>query len=599
MAVQCGSALRENPRTRPAGVGKTAEWDDEALRWVEGRFWFDDRAADRACAFFPKYLCFTKGKWAGQPFVLEAWEENDIVRPAFGWKREDGSRRYRRVFVWIPRKNGKTELAAGIALLILVGDGEEGGEVYAIASEKDQARIVFDAATAMVNKSPELAAELECLKPSIYCPSLNAAFKPLSGVPEGKHGFNSSGLVGDEIHEWKTADLYTFIHDSSATRRQPFEFLISTAGKKGGVGEEFWDECIKIRDGVIDDPETLVVIYAADPEDDWTDPKTWFKANPQLGKSLPLDRVETDAKRARMSPRIENDFKRYRLNLWTEQAVRWLPINGIDDEGKKFGWDQCVGPIPWRTPKFALPLQVDESVKTADLDALRAASEFEQRLVGKTCFGGLDLSSIVDLSALLWWFPIQDGLDVPACLARFFKPHDLLKAHAKRDKLPYERWHKEGALQTTPGNVVDYEFIRTQIFKDADKFKIAHSGNEKREPHEGGLAIDRWNATETAIKLQQEGIPVVLFGQGYASLSAPSKELERLVLCNGFHHGGHPILRRHAQVAAVETDAADNIKPAKSKSTERIDGIAALVNAIGIAAKGVKPEPKYQMLVYG
>jgi phage terminase large subunit-like protein len=538
MAVACGPALREKPRTRPPGVNANAVWDDTALIWREGNYWFDERAADKAVSFFSDHLCFTTGEWAGRPFVLEPWEANDIIRPAFGWKRANGARRYRRVFVWIPRKNGKTELAAGIALLVLVGDAEDGGEVYAIASEKDQARIVFDKATSMVAKSASVRADLECLKPSIYCPTLNAAFKPLSGIPEGKHGFNMSGLVGDEIHEWKSADLYTFIHDSSATRRQPFEFLISTAGKKGGVGEEFWEECIKIRDGVVDDPETLVVIYAADPEDDWTDPKVWAKANPQLGKSLPLDRVETDFKRARMSPRIENDFKRYRLNLWTEQAVRWLPIKGVDDEGRKFGWDECVGPLPWK-----------ETGKAP------SESAFEKRMIGKTCFGGLDLSSIIDLSALLWWFPIQEGVPIPTCLARFFKPHDLLTVHSKRDKLPYDRWHKEGALFTTPGNVVDYDFIRAQIMRDAEKFKIAHVGNQKREPHEGGLAIDRWNATETAIKLEQEGLPVVLFGQGYASLSAPSKELERLVLCNGFHHGGHPVLRRHAQVAAVESDA--------------------------------------------
>jgi phage terminase large subunit-like protein len=561
MAVRSGPARREKPRTRPHGVGQRAVWDDAGLRWREDAFWFDERAADLAVAFFPEKLCFTTGEWAGRPFVLEDWEANDIIRPAFGWKRADGTRRYRRVFVWIPRKNGKTELAAGIALLVLVGDAEEGGEVYAIASEKDQARIVFDKATAMVGKSSSLSEHLECLKPSIYCPALNASFKPLSGKPEGKHGFNMSGLVGDEIHEWKSGDLYTFIHDSSATRRQPFEFMISTAGKKGGYGEEVWEECVKIRDGVIDDPETLVVIYAAAPDDDWTDPKVWAKANPNLGKSVKLERVETDCKRARQLPRLENDFKRYRLNMWTEQTVRWLPIDAIDDEGNKFGWDHCIGPRPWQ--------------------------ELEEVVRGKTCFGGLDLSSTTDLSALIWWFPIQPGLDVPVVLARFFKPQLLIKTHATRDKLPYERWVAEGALFATSGNVIDYGFIRRRIYADAEKFRVAHVGNHLRKPDEGGIAVDRWNATDTAVQLEEQGLPVVLMGQGFASLSAPSKELERLVTSNGFHHGGHPVLRRHAQVVAVEDDAADNIKPAKHKSTERVDGIAALVNGIGISLRGI------------
>lgn len=564
---------RKSPPPRPRGVYERAVWNVRDRVWCDGIYWYDEVAADRAAAFFPNHLSLTTGEWSGRPFVLEDWQEDDIIRPLFGWKREDGTRRYRRCYVWIPRKNGKTELAAGIALLMLVGDAEDGGEVYSIASEKEQASIVFNKATVMVGKSPTLSlsaeqggAELQCLKPSIYCPSLNASIKPLSGRPEGKHGFNCSGLIGDEIHEWKSADLYTFIHDSSSSRRQPLEFLISTAGKKGGYGEEVYDECVKIRDAVIDDPETLVVIYAADPEDDWTDPKTWAKANPNLGKTVKLDRVEVDCKRARQLPRIENDFKRYRLNLWTEQAVRWLPIDTVDDEGRKFGWDHCIGPVPWSDGQGKFPL--------------------EEKLRHKRCFGGLDLSSTTDLSALVWWFPIQDGLEVPCALARFWKPADLIKAHAKRDKLPYERWVKEGAVTTTPGNVVDYEFIQKQVLRDAESFRIAYYGQYKREANEGGLAIDRFNATETAVKLEQEGIPVILFGQGFVSLSAPSKELERLVLCNGFHHGGHPVLRRHAQVVAVEQDAADNMKPAKNKSTERIDGIAALVNALGIAAKG-------------
>ncbi|MBX3536446.1 MAG: terminase large subunit [Chelatococcus sp.] len=564
MAVQCGPARRAKPRSRPAGVHAGAKWDSRARIWKDGDYWFDERAADAAVAFFADHICLTEGEWAGRPFILEPWQENDIVRPLFGWKRPDGLRRYRRCYVWVPRKNGKTELAAGIALLVLLGDAEPGGQVYAIASEKEQARLVFDKATAMVGKSPSLSAALVCLKPSIYCPALNASFKPLSGKPGGKHGLSASGLIGDEIHEWVSGELYQFLHDSEAARRQPLEFLISTAGKKGGYGEDAWDECQKILDGTIEDPETLVVVYAASPDDDWTKPETWAKANPNLGVSKKLDTMETDCRRARQLPRLENGFKQFHLNIWTEQAVRWLPIDGMDDEGRRFGWDHCKGPIDWR--------------------------DLESRLVGKRCFGGLDLSSTSDLSALIWWFPVQSGLEVPVVLPRFFKPRDLLKAHGQRDKLPYAQWASgaQPALLTTPGNVMDYAFIQAQIYRDAERFRVAFAG-EQREPGEGGLAIDRWNAIETAVKLEQEGIPVVMFGQGFASMSAPAKELERLVLSNGFHHGGHPLLRRHAQVVAVVPDPADNIKPDKSKVTERIDGIVALCMALGIAAKD-KPE---------
>lgn len=563
MAIRCGPASgRKRATRRPAGVGALAKWNVSRKRWEEGDFWFDENAADSAVAFFKNHLCFTKGEWAGRPFVLENWQSVRIVRPVFGWKRADGTRRYRRCYVWVPRKNGKTELAAGIALLLLIGDAEEGGEVYAIASHEGQARLVFNQATTMVNKSGTLIDDLLPLKTSIYCPELNAAFKPLSGKAEGKHGFSASGLIGDEIHEWASGDLYQFVHDSEDARRQPLEFLISTAGKKGTYGEEVWDESLKILDGTIDDPETLVVIYAADPEDDWTDEETWKKANPNLGISKKLDAMRANALRARQLPRLENHFKNYHLNLWTDQAVRWLPIDAIDDDGKPFGWDHCKGSVEWK--------------------------ELESLVQHKTCFGGLDLSSTTDLSALVWWFPVQDGLDVPVVLARFFKPQALLKLHSKRDKLPYERWVKEGAIKATPGNVTDYNFIKKQIYEDGERFRIAHVGNHNRGAGEGGLAIDRWNATATAVELEQEGIPVVLFGQGFASMGAPSKELERLVMCNGFHHGGHPVLAQHAKVVAVEgPDAADNIKPAKNKSTQRIDGIVSQVMAIGLSSRGV------------
>lgn len=553
--------VAEPARPRALNAFPNAYWDGEF--WREGEFWYDERTADKATSFFPNHLVFTEGEWAGRPFVLEEWQEQDIIRPLFGWKRADGTRRYRRCFVWVPRKNGKTELAAGVALLALVGDAEMGGQVFSIASEEAQAKIVFTKASNMAVRTPMLATKLECLGKVIYCPELNASFRPLSGKPKGKHGLNMSGLVGDEIHEWPSGDLYTFVHDSSAARRQPLEFLISTAGQKGMHGEEVFKECQAILAGELDDPETMVVLYAPGEDDDWTKEETWRKANPNFGKSVKVEPFLADFKRAQQLPRLENDFKRYRLNIWTDQAVRWLPMDSVDrDEGRRFGWDHCIGPITWNDPKF------------------------EERLIGKRCFGGLDLSSTQDLSALVWWFPVQGGLDVPVFLCRAFKPADLLKEHGKRDRLPYERWVKEGALFTTPGNVVDYAFIERHVLSDATKFRVAYYGQANRETHEGGLAIDRFNATGTAVRLEAEGIPVVLYGQGFVSLSSPSKELERLVMANGFHHGGHPVFRRHAQAVAVVTDDAENIKPTKAKSNGRIDLIAAAVNALGIASQG-------------
>lgn len=554
------AATRWSEPERPACFVKypAAAWDEAGGVWRDGPYWFDAKAADKAAEFFPKYLCLTEGEWAGRPFVLQHWQEHDVVRPLFGWKRADGTRRYRRCYIWVPRKNGKTEFAAGLMWLMLLGDAEPGGQVYSIAAEKDQASIVFNKATTMLAYSPKLAEHATALKTAIYCPALNGSIRPLSGKPKGKHGLNMSGLIGDEIHEWPNGDLYTFVHDAGGARRQPLEVLISTAGVKGTHGEEVWDECQAILNGDIDAPDTLVVVFAANNDnDDWTSPELHRRVNPNYGVSVKVDTFEADLKRARQLPRLENDFKRYRLNMWTEQAVRWLPMEAVDDDGNKFGWDHCVGAHDWR--------------------------RFGDLLIGKRCFGGLDLSAINDLSALVWWFPIQPGLDRPVMLPRFFKPKQLLKVHGQRDKLPYDRWAEEGALIATQGKVVDYAFIRQQILEDGERFAIAYAGDMTPPEGTGALAIDRWNAIETTQRLRDENLPAFLFGQGYASMSAPAKELERLVLANGFDHGGHPVLRQHAKVCAIETDPAGNIKPSKQGSSQRIDGVVGGVMALGIA----------------
>lgn len=521
---------------RPPWIRASAEWDEDRGTWVDGEYWFDDKAGAAAVSFFHDKLRFTEGEWAGRPFRLEGWQENDIIRPLFGWKRADGTRQFRRCIVWIPRKNGKTELAAGVALLALIGDGELGGQVYSIAKDKDQARLVFSKAGAMVNLSPSLSDLLQTFKPSIYCAELNAAFKPLSGNATGKHGLSMSGLIGDEIHEWPSGDLYTFVHQSSVARRQPIEFLISTAGQRLGFGWETFEYCQKVRQGVVDDPETLIIIYAADPEADWTDEATWRAANPNYGVSVKPDYLRAECKRAQESPRHENDFKRYHLNIWTEQAVRWLPMDR---------WRELAGETPWE--------------------------EMAETLRGRRCFGGVDLSQTTDLTAELLVFPpVADG-ERWKFLPRFFVPADRVESRVKRDRVPYDKWARSGALILTEGNVVDYDFVKAQILRDAEMFRIEKFG------------FDPFNATQLMIQLQDEGLPVEKVRQGFLTLSGPSKELERLLLGGAFEHGGHPILEWCASNVATEMDAAGNIKPSKSKSTERIDGIAALITALALA----------------
>jgi phage terminase large subunit-like protein len=507
----------------------------------ESLYEFDAPTADYACRWIETHCVFTNDKWAGKPFKLADWERDDIIRPLFGWKRKaDGLRRYRRVIVWVPRKNGKTELAAAVSLIALVATGVMGGEVYSIAKDKDQARIVFDKAAVMVAYSQKLSAEVEPLKSSLFVPKLGAKFEPMSGVPQGKHGRSASALIGDEVHEWPDDRLYTFMHQSTGAREEPIEFLISTAGTQEGYGWELWQECQKILDGTIDDPQTLIVIYAAGEDDDWTSEATWAKANPNLGVSVRLDYLQAECRKAQENPRLENDFKRYHLNMWTEQDVRWLSMEL---------WRKC-------------------STDPTDLDLWRRLPAL---MKGRKAFAGIDLSSTSDITAMVAVFPPDDEWPRWVVLPKFWVPKATIERRTRVDRVPYETWAKLKMIETTPGTTVDYDYITKDAYAWMEEFELRKFG------------FDRWNATQTMIQMEAEGAGVVKVGQGFASLTAPSKELERLVVSGELEHGNHPVLTWMARNAGYETDAAGNLKPSKAKSKEKIDGIAALVNSLFVA----------------
>lgn len=545
-----------------------------APRSADGRFWYDEHAASQAVAFFPRYLRLTVGEFFNKPFILAPWQEHDIVRPLFGWKRvEDGTRRYRRCYVWVPRKNGKSELAAGIGLLIMLGDGEPGGQVLSIATDKNQALITLEKALAMVGLSEELQPHLVSFKETLYSPELGASFKALAGIPKGKHGLNMSGLIGDEVHEWRSDRLYQFVHQSSGARRQPLEFMISTAGEKTGFGHEAWRMCQDIQDGTIDDPETLVVVYSADAEKDRKDPNYWksdeamMAANPSMGVAVKRTYLEAERKKATQLPRLEGDFKRYHLNLWTEQETRWLPMDA---------WNDC-GQAPQFRDELRAAAEEDRPVADHVHRLLEEADRNERwkRLAdamrGRKAWGGVDLSSTTDLTCLAWLFEPEDEDGIWTVVPHFYCPEVGIKRRAHLDKVPYDHWAKIGALHPTPGNAVDYHYVQRRLYADAEIFDVQK------------IAIDRWNATQFAQEVIDEGLEAVLFGQGFASMSAPSKFLEMLLLARRLDHGGHPVLASHARHCAIKRDEADNIKPDKAKSTERIDGIVATVEAIGVA----------------
>ncbi len=490
------------------------------------KYRFDKEAADRAEAFFPKFLKHTKGQHAGQPFHLLPWQSK-LVRDIFGWKRPDGTRQYRRVYVEIPRKNGKSQLAAGIALLLLFIDGEAGAEVYSAARDRDQAKIVFQAAHDMVTESPELSKRSTSLRMNISVESTKSFYRVLSSEVGTKHGLNAHGIIFDELHTQPNRDLWDVLTTSTGARTQPMVFAITTAGyDKNSICYEQHDYAIKVLEGTIEDPSFYPLIFAVDDDADWTDPEVWAKANPSLGDTILPDYIEEECNRAKETPGYVNTFRRLQLNQWTESFSRWLNIES---------WNEGGDPI----------------------------DPFD--LSGQLCWGGLDLATVTDLAAFVLVFPQDVGVKV---LAWFWVPEEGILARSKTDRAPYDVWEREGWIEATEGNVIDYDFIEERIKKIAEEYSIQEIGYD---PH---------NATSLVNHLMDEGLEMVSIRQGFLTLSPASKELERLVLSREIFHGGNPVLRWCAANVVIESDATENIKPSKKKSTEKIDGIAALVNAL-------------------
>lgn len=504
-------------------------------RAVEHGCWFDPKAALRVRHFFEKHLRHSKGAWAGQPFVFLPWQWKDVVRPLFGWKRADGTRRFRMAYIEVPKKNGKSALGAGIALYLLVGDNEPGAEVYTAAADRFQATIVHDEAAHMVRQSPALDLRLTIVDSQkvIAYPKAAARMKALSADVPTKEGLNIHGLIFDELHAQKTRDLWDTLRYGGAARRQPLIFVITTAGwDKHSICYEQHDYAVKVLDGIIEDETFFAYIRAAKQEDDWTDEKVWHAANPSLGSIIDLKSYRAECMEAQESPTKENTFKRYRLNLWTEQETRLLPMAR---------WDACPSEL--------------------DLEALE----------GQPCWGGLDLASTQDICAFVLYFPVSH-----AALGFYWLPGDNARKRERRDGVPYETWARQGLIELTEGNRADHEAIADAIEELGERYDIRDIG------------FDRWGSPWIVPKLQGMGFEVTEFGQGYKSMSGPTKELLGLVLDAKLNHGGDPVLRWMASNVAAETDAAENLKPNKDKSTEKIDGIVALIMAIGRAMAGVE-----------
>ena len=497
---------------------------------------YDKEAADYAMNFI-QCLSHTKGTWAGKAFELIPWQEQ-IIRDVFGILKPNGYRQFNTAYIEIPKKQGKSELAAAVALLLTCGDGEERAEVYGCAADRQQASIVFEVAADMIRMCPALNKRCKILsatKRIIYLPT-NSFYQVLSAEAYSKHGFNIHGVVFDELHTQPNRKLFDVMTKGSGdARMQPLYFLITTAGTDTkSICYETHQKAKDILEGRKIDPTFYPVIYGADESDDWTDPKVWKKANPSLGITVGIDKVKAACESAKQNPGEENSFRQLRLNQWVKQAVRWMPMEK---------WDACDYPVD------------------------------PEKLEGRVCYGGLDLSSTTDLTSFCLVFPPEEEDEPYYVLPYFWLPEETLTLRTNRDHVPYDVWERQGFIQTTDGNVVHYGFIEKFIEHLGEIYNI-------RE-----IAFDRWGAVQMVQNLEGMGFTVVPMGQGFASMSPPTKELMKLVLERKIAHGGHPVLRWNMDNIYIRTDPAGNIKADKAKSTEKIDGAIACIMALDRAIR--------------
>lgn len=517
--------------------------------------YFDEAKAVRTISFF-SYLKHSKGEWAGQPFVLQPWQVFSLW-VLFGWMKEDGTRRFRSAYTEVARKNGKSTQAAGIGLFLAFADGEMGAEVYSAATKHDQALIVHGEATRMVKATETLREKISIFRNNLSRADTYQKYEPLGADDDTMDGLNVHGAIIDELHAHRNRGVYDVIDTATGARRQPMIFAITTAGVNQTDTSICWEQHVyaeQVLRGTIHDDGFFALIFALDEKDDWKLEKNWYKANPNLGVSKKLDYMRRQAKKAENMPGFLNTFLRLELNRWTQQVTRWIDIGQ---------WDAQAGP----------PID-------------------ERALVGRRCYGGLDLSSVSDITAwvLLFPDPVGDGLTV---LCRLWCPEARLQIHEdvetgrRRNRYAeqYQAWARDGFLLTTPGNAIDYETIKAQIVADSKAFDLLEVG------------IDRlFQGYQLAMQLQEDhGITVAACGMGYMSMAGPCSEFERRLLGKHIHTGGHPVLRWMANNVAVREDPTGNKKPDKASSQGKIDGIVGILLAIDrLIRQQVEPESVYE-----
>ncbi|MCF7944719.1 MAG: terminase large subunit [Spirochaetia bacterium] len=499
-------------------------------------YYFDREAAIRKIEF-TEQLQHTKGIWAKEKkkIRLEPWQQF-IDWCLFGWKRVGSrTRRFTKAYIEVARKNGKTTMAAATANYMLLADHEEGAEIYCLATKKDQAKIAWKEADMQIQKHPVLRKRCKTYKQNstITIPGTQTIMRPLGKDSDTEDGQNPHFALVDEYHAHKTAELVNVMEDGMGSRAQPLMYIITTAGydKNLPCFQEERSLIIGILEGTMDPrPEDVFgIVYTLDEGDDWTDENVWGKANPNLGISISRDYLQSQVTKALSTPQKQNSVLTKNFNTWTQAVSRWIGAEA---------WEKCSGTIP--------------------------------DLSGRPCYGALDLSTNIDITAWVLCFPPQDMETQYHYLYRFFIPEENLLDRERRDKVPYTLWRDQGFITTTPGNVIDYDFIEQQIKQDAETYRLQE------------FAYDPWNATEITNHLIDEGLGGIPFRQGFASLSGSSKDFEKKILSQEINNGGNPVMKWMISCTEVKTDPAGNIKPVKPdrKATgKRIDGVVASIMA--------------------
>lgn len=535
-------------------MSKTRNWEAilavipgyDSWRDSDG-YHFDARLADRACAFIEQELVIiepTATIAAYTPFALMPWQQA-VIGALFGWVDADGVRRYRETLIYIPRKAGKTPLCAAIMLYVLYLDGEAGAQCYCAASEVKQAALVFRHARGMVEHNPALAARATIYNSTKQIVIGDSFASVLSAEAAGKHGYNSHLVVVDELHAQPNRDLLDALMSSTSSRRQPLVICITTADyDRPSICNDKHKYALGVRDDsrraqaaapMVGDPRFLPVIYETAEDADWENEDVWRAVNPSIGVTKTMEYMRRECQRAKNEPSYQATFRRLELNQRT-------PTQSVAIDLAQ--WDACAGEIP------------------------------DSELVGLPCWGGLDLSAGGDLTALVLCWPNFGDAGRTVIKAWHWMPEDVARLREKSDRVPYLAWQQAGWVEFTPGAVTDYSYIRTKLTNDIlPRFNLKDIG------------ADPWNATHIITELTQlDGISVVIFRQGPKSMSAPGKELSRLIAGGRLLHDGNPLMRWQISNLVWKYDSNANITPNKEKSRNRIDGCVAAIMAVGRAS---------------